>query len=111
MRHTNDFLGHSGTVWSPMEVPAVSCLHVECRENLDWINSLSRELHREDALLVLVDVTVDFRRLYSTLRTMKPCFSEELFLPSNHEFWVNGEEISCSLESLTPVCCSISMNR
>ena len=45
MRHTDDFIGHSGIVWFPMEVPAVSDLHVECRENLDWINSLSRELH------------------------------------------------------------------
>ena len=45
--------------------------HVDYRENLDWIESLSRERYRQDVLLLAGDVTDDLRLLGSTLRALK----------------------------------------
>ncbi|MFZ8957349.1 MAG: metallophosphoesterase, partial [Pseudohongiellaceae bacterium] len=76
MRAANDILCYSGIVTSPMKVFAVSDLHVDYRENLDWIDSLSRDRYREDVLLLAGDVTDDLRLLGSTLRALKSRFAE-----------------------------------
>ena len=103
MSAANDILCYSGIVTSPMKVFAVSDLHVDYRENLDWIDSLSRDRYREDVLLLAGDVTDDLRLLGSTLRALKSRFAEVLFVPGNHELWVDGGEFSCSLEKFDAV--------
>ncbi len=103
MRAANDILCHSGIVTSPMKVFAVSDLHVDYRENLDWIDSLSRDRYREDVLLLAGDVTDDLRLLGSTLRALKSRFAEVLFVPGNHELWIDGGEFSCSLQKFDAV--------
>lgn len=86
-----------------MKLFAVSDLHVDYRENLNWIRSLSQEDYQEDVLLLAGDVTDNLRLLGSTLRALKSCFSEVLFVPGNHELWIDDVEFSCSLEKFDAV--------
>ena len=86
-----------------MKVFAVSDLHADYRENLDWIDSLARDRYREDVLLLAGDVTDELRLLGSTLRALKSRFAEILFVPGNHELWIDGGDFSCSLEKFDGV--------
>ena len=53
-------------------------------------------------LLLAGDVTDDLRLLGSTLRA-EVAICEILFVPGNHELWIDGSEFTCSLEKFDAV--------
>jgi hypothetical protein len=69
---------------------AVSDLHVDFRENMEWVWSLSSHRYLDDALIVAGDVSDNLQRLELTLVAMRERFAAVMFVPGNHELWVRN---------------------
>ncbi len=65
----------------PSRVFAISDLHVDHKENLDFIKSWSNDKYKRDALIVAGDVTDNLALLESTLRILKAKFAEVFYVP------------------------------
>ncbi|MFT5392782.1 MAG: putative phosphodiesterase [Gammaproteobacteria bacterium] len=69
---------------------AVSDLHVDFRENMEWVWSLSSHRYLNDALIVAGDVSDNLQRLELTLVALRERFAAVMFVPGNHELWVRN---------------------
>lgn len=67
------------------KVYAISDLHVDYKENLNWVNSWSRSKYANDCLIVAGDVTDNLALLESVLRTLTHKFSEVFYCPGEYE--------------------------
>lgn len=70
-----------------MRILAISDLHVDYRENRDWLAQISNADHRQDVLLLAGDVTDRQDLLERTLESLRPKFGQLFFVPGNHELW------------------------
>lgn len=86
-----------------MRVFTVSDLHVDYPENLEWVLALPSDEFGHDVLVLPGDVTDSLELLKSTFEVLKSKFGEVLFVPGNHELWVDGVEFECSLEKFHAV--------
>ena len=68
-----------------MRVFAVSDIHVDYAENLDWILSLDAREFSEDVLVLAGDVTDKMPLLRLVFDSLVACFKSVLFVPGNHE--------------------------
>ena len=71
-----------------MRVFAVSDIHVDYAENLDWILGLDRNEFANDILILAGDVTDKMALLERVFRSLTACFKAVMFVPGNHELWV-----------------------
>ncbi|TPV93363.1 MAG: metallophosphoesterase [Myxococcales bacterium FL481] len=92
-----------------VRVWAVSDLHVDYRENAEWVDNLARQDYRGDVLIVGGDVTDDLPRLDATLARLRDAFQAVAFVPGNHELWVRRGSYDCSLEKFEAIlaCCRV----
>lgn len=81
-----------------MRVHAVSDIHVDYPQNLEWVLGLSHEDFVEDVLILAGDVSDDLALLGRVLDACARRFARVLFVPGNHELWVHRGEPRCSLE-------------
>lgn len=81
-----------------MRVYAISDLHVDYPENLEWTLSLDKTKFVNDVLILAGDVTDDLELLTRVLQNLRECFSRLLFVPGNHELWIRRGDEGCSLE-------------
>lgn len=81
-----------------MRVFAVSDLHADYDENRDWVFALSDQDYQQDVLVLAGDVTDRLEILSQVLRALRGKFREVLFVPGNHELWVQSDTVDCSLE-------------
>lgn len=86
-----------------MRVFAVSDLHADYAENRDWVNQLSGADYRDDVLILAGDVTDNFTILGEVLRELRGKFRELLFVPGNHELWVQDDTTDCSLKKFAMI--------
>ncbi len=104
-----------------MRILTVSDLHVDYAENLSWVMQLGNgsepsEDFSEDVLILAGDVCDDLALLRDVLSFLTEKFGEVLFVPGNHELWVEqggsttgngnaatGERFNCSLEKFHAV--------
>lgn len=86
-----------------MRVYAVSDIHVDYKENLDWILGLDREEFADDILILAGDVTDNLSLLGRVFYSLAACFKEVMFVPGNHDLWVRDDEFDCSLEKLEAI--------
>ncbi len=86
-----------------MRVFAVSDIHADYEENLGWVTSLSREDYRDDALILAGDVSDDMDILARVFEATRKSFAHVLFVPGNHELWVQRDGYDCSLEKFAAV--------
>ena len=90
-----------------MRVFAISDLHVDFRENLQWVNRLSDFEYRDDVLLIAGDVSHRLDRVSSVFETLNEKFAHLFFVPRNHDLWVREKEVADSIEKfhrLMAVC-------
>ena len=95
-----------------MRVFAVSDIHVDYEENLNWILSLDNEEYANDILILAGDVTDKMPLLERVLVSLAASFKTVLFVPGNHELWVRKDDFDCSLEkfeAITELCKSCSV--
>lgn len=90
-----------------MRIFAISDLHVDFRENLQWVNRLSDCDYRDDVLLIAGDVSHRLDRVTSVFETLNEKFAHLFFVPGNHDLWVREKEVADSIEKfhrLMAVC-------
>jgi calcineurin-like phosphoesterase family protein len=85
-----------------MRVFATSDLHTDYRENVRWLEQISRSDYRNDALIVAGDISDRFEVIRDTLQLLRSRFRHLLFTPGNHELWVRTAEYD-SIEKLRRV--------
>lgn len=83
-----------------MRVFAVSDLHADYPENLDWILQLSKVDFQQDVLVLAGDVSDRLSVLARVFAALRARFAEVLFVPGNHELWVHNDTVDCSLQKL-----------
>ncbi len=86
-----------------MRIFTVSDLHVDYPENLKWVLALPSDEFSQDVLILPGDVSDSLELLKSTFEALKSRFGEVLYVPGNHELWVDGAEFECSLEKFHAV--------
>lgn len=86
-----------------MRVYAISDVHVDYEENLNWVLGLSRHEYQTDILILAGDVTDDITLLDRVFHSLNEKFSKVLFVPGNHELWVQNDEHGCSLQKFEAI--------
>lgn len=86
-----------------MRVFAVSDVHVDYAENLDWVLQLSQQDYQEDILILAGDISDDMDLLAQVFESLNGKFKALLFVPGNHELWVQNEGHDCSLEKFEAI--------
>ncbi len=87
----------------PMRVFALSDIHVDYAENMQWIRDLSRFDFQDAALILAGDVTHDLGRLEEALTLLEARFRHLFFVPGNHELWVMKGERGNSLDKFRSI--------
>jgi len=80
-----------------MRIFAISDLHVDYPENLDWVEALSCTEYTEDILLVAGDICHDESLLFHALEMLRLRFSDVFFVPGNHDLWLRDNSHKNSL--------------
>lgn len=96
-----------------MRVFAVSDIHVDYVENLDWILNLDDSEYSCDILILAGDVTDKMSLLRQVFDALVVKFKAVLFVPGNHELWVQEEGFDCSLkkfEAVADLCVSCGVH-
>lgn len=86
-----------------MKVYTVSDIHVDYPENMQWVKQLDKVAYRNDILILAGDVSDKLSSLHSVFDSLRETFLEVLFVPGNHELWINRDDFSCSLEKFEAV--------
>lgn len=81
-----------------MRVYAVSDIHVDFAENMEWVRALPHAEHARDTLLLAGDVSHDLAKLESALATLAAKFAHVFFVPGNHDLWLIGAPFRDSVE-------------
>lgn len=80
---------------------ALSDIHVDFDENRAWVQQLSRFDYTDDVLLLAGDVSDFPHLLLDCLQQFSKCFHRVLFVPGNHDLWVErSQEGMDSLQKL-----------
>lgn len=82
---------------------ALSDIHVDYPENLNWVEAIDPVAYQNDVLLLAGDVTDDLKLLARVLAGLREKFSCVLFVPGNHELWLREEDGGCSLEKFESI--------
>lgn len=86
-----------------MRVFAVSDIHVDYDENLKWILALDKSEYSEDVLILAGDVSDKMQLLQQVFESLAACFRAVMFVPGNHELWLQDEDFDCSLRKFEAV--------
>ena len=81
-----------------MRVFAVSDIHVDYQENMNWIRDLSRTAYRRDTLILAGDVSHDFQKIETAFNYLLERFNHVFYVPGNHELWNMKSVFGDSLE-------------
>eukprot|EP00249_Psilotum_nudum_P005849 c19277_g2_i4 orf=64-945(-) len=94
---------------SSMRVYAVSDLHTDYPENLEWLRRLSSSAYIQDTLIVAGDVAEKLETFVTTMTILRNRFQHVFFVPGNHDLWCRHDEYKHidslkKLESLLSTC-------
>ncbi|MFT4813170.1 MAG: 3',5'-cyclic AMP phosphodiesterase CpdA, partial [Paracoccaceae bacterium] len=63
---------------------ALSDIHVDYSENLNWVEAIDSDAYRDDVLILAGDATDDLALLSRILEGLRLKFGSVLFVPGNH---------------------------
>jgi predicted phosphodiesterase len=86
-----------------MRILAVSDIHADYRQNLNWAEEISNFDYREDILLIPGDISHDTELFKETLSGLRPKFSRVFFMPGNHDLWIRRKDFPDSLTKLRAI--------
>lgn len=81
-----------------MKIYAISDIHVDFPENKSWLNNLSYADYKEDILILAGDITHIEQLFEHALKNLKKRFLEVIFVPGNHDLWVNKNHSANSID-------------
>ncbi len=67
---------------------AISDLHVDYRENKNWVNALSKKDYQNDFLILSGDISSRFSLFKKTLDQLNHLFKSVFFVFGNHDLWI-----------------------
>eukprot|EP00435_Cladocopium_sp_Y103_P015782 s551_g3.t2 len=91
-----------GPVVSP-RLWAMSDIHTDKKENMQWILDLDPQEFQEDVLILAGDIANTMEVLQETLLLLKSRFSRIFFCPGNHDLWMQGWKNGNSLDKLQAI--------
>lgn len=83
-----------------MRLFAISDLHLDYLENLDWLINLSSVDYVDDAIIVAGDISDSISVVRNGFDHLSRRFSKVLFVPGNHDLWVDRSGLMDSIEKL-----------
>ncbi len=86
-----------------MRIWAISDLHTDFEENLQWVRGLSLQDYLSDTLIVAGDISDDMAVLEKTLLLLKQRFAHVFFVPGNHDLWIRRDPVRHSVEKFYKV--------
>ena len=86
-----------------MRVFAISDLHLDYAVNREWLQQLPRHAYNDDVLILAGDVSDRLTLLEDAFKVLTERFAAVLFVPGNHDLWVNRESLQHSFEKLDAV--------
>lgn len=82
-----------------MRVFALSDIHIDFKENRNWLISLSREDYRDDVLILAGDISDMTLFIEEAFRELGRRFSRVVYVPGNHDLWTHRSGMADSLAS------------
>ncbi len=80
-----------------MRIYAISDLHVDFRENMEWVEGLSSVDYSDDGLIVAGDLSDDIEDLKRALSILRSKFRCVFFVPGNHDLWIARDDSTDSV--------------
>ncbi|XOV79513.1 MAG: metallophosphoesterase [Aestuariibacter sp.] len=87
-----------------MRIFAVSDVHVDYDQNLQWLEELSDQDFTSDILILSGDLSDKFSLLVRCFKSLQKKFKTVLYVPGNHELWVRSCGTRDSIVKFTEVC-------
>ena len=82
---------------------AISDLHMDSPETLQYMLSLSNQDYLDDTLIIAGDVSDSLGRLEQVLVSLQQKFRQLAYVPGNHELWVRDDGAVDSLEKFNAI--------
>ena len=83
---------------------AISDLHVDYRQNAEWVMDLSRSDFTNDVLILAGDLSDNLERIERSINALSERFRQVLYVPGNHDLWVlRDKDIASSFEQFDRV--------
>ena len=82
-----------------MRIFAISDLHIDYKENRNWISALSEQEYINDVLIVAGDICDKDEELSWAFIMLRKKFKRVLFVPGNHDLWVARKNCDDSILS------------
>jgi predicted phosphodiesterase len=86
-----------------MRVFAISDLHLDYAANREWLQQLPMHEYNDDVLILAGDVSDRLTLLEDAFGALTRRFSAVLFVPGNHDLWINRERLPDSFAKLDAV--------
>ncbi|HBF29391.1 metallophosphoesterase [Rhizobium sp.] len=86
-----------------MRIFVGSDFHVDYKENLEWVEQLSRDEFKQDVLLVVGDVANDMPLFTHAMTLLAERFLKVLYVPGNHDLWVKRSDLWSSFDKLAAI--------
>ena len=86
-----------------MRVFAVSDIHIDYQENKQWILDLSSSDYQQDILILAGDISDKLALLEWCFNQLERKFYKVIFVPGNHELWVNRDKHLNSIEKFNKI--------
>ncbi len=83
-----------------MKIFAISDLHIDFSENEKWLYNLSKSDYREDILILAGDISDKILQLKKAFKFLSNIFYKVLFVPGNHDLWVQRTKVKNSFDKL-----------
>ncbi len=80
-----------------MKVYTVSDIHIDYKKNRLWLHKLSKNEFIDDILILAGDISGNIRLIIETFEALKKRFAEVLYIPGNHDLWVQKDSGTNSL--------------
>ena len=88
--HTTTTTTTTTTNKQPRRVFAISDVHTDYVQNLEWVRALEARSYQHDILIVAGDVCDDLALLETTLALFTSKFHQVFYCPGNHELWIRS---------------------
>lgn len=91
---------------------AISDLHTDYKQNLNWVANLSNQDYREDYLICAGDISHKLSLFTETLKLLAAKFKKVFFVPGNHDLWIRDKDAANSLEKfviIRDLCLSLDI--
>lgn len=86
-----------------MRVFAISDLHLDYAANRAWLQQVPLHDYNDDLLILAGDVSDRLALLEEAFKALVARFATVLYVPGNHDVWINRERMHSSFEKLDAV--------